>query len=100
MPPGVKRLAIAMQLDAHAIGEFDPVGKAMARHRDHDRDIGAERAFDQIAKTLALALLAPEAVDDQQVGALIDRAGDLLAGVEQLADIEPASRRAGAEALE
>ena len=33
----------------------------------------------------------PEPVDDHEVGALVDRAGDLRAGVQQLADIQPAS---------
>jgi len=59
-PPRPQRLALAAQLDAHAVGEPDPVGEAMAGHRDHDRNIRAQRALDQIGKALSLALLPSE----------------------------------------
>lgn len=67
----------------------------MAGNGDHDRNIGAERPFDQIAKALALALLPSEAIDDEEIGALIDRTRNLASGVEQLPDIEPAAGRTG-----
>jgi hypothetical protein len=69
-PPGIERFTVATQLDAHAIGEFDPLGEAVARHRDHDGNIGTQRALDQIGQTFALALLTAEPVDDEDVGAL------------------------------
>ena len=59
----------------------------MAGHGNHDRNIGAQRTLDQIGKALSLALLPPEPVDDYEVRPPIDRAGDLLAGVQQLAEI-------------
>jgi hypothetical protein len=39
---------IAMQFDRHAVGEFDPVRKVVARHRDHDRNIIVERTLDEM----------------------------------------------------
>ena len=47
IPPAVQCFALAAQLDAHAVGEPDPVRKAVARHRDHHRDVGAQGALDQ-----------------------------------------------------
>ena len=71
-----------MQLDAHAVDELDPVREAVAGHRDHDRDIDAQGALDQVGKTLALALLLAEAVDDDDIGALVDLLGDLAGGLQ------------------
>src|SRR5437868_10834026 len=87
-PPAVERLAIAMQLHAHAIGKFDPFGEAMRRHRDDHRDVARERALDQISEPLALALLLAEPVDDDEIGALVDGVGYLRARIEQLSNIE------------
>ncbi len=42
----------------------------------------------------------PKRLTIRQIGSLIDRAGDPLAGTEQLADVEPAAGRAAAEVLE
>ena|SRR5260370_41403459 len=61
--------------------------------------ISALSALDQVGQALALTFLPSEPVDDHEVGALIDRVGDLGAGVEQLADIQPAAGRAGPEVL-
>src|SRR5262249_24066732 len=100
VPPGFQGRAIAVQLDAHAVGEFDPIGKAMAGDCDHDRNVGAERSFDQVGKALAFTLLTSESVDDDEIGTLFDRACNLAAGVKQLPDIEPATGRTGPEILE
>jgi hypothetical protein len=42
-----------------------------------------------VRKALSLALPPPEPVDDHEVGSLIDRAGDLGAGIQKLADGRP-----------
>jgi hypothetical protein len=39
-PPRAQRFMAAAQFDAHAVGEFDPVGEPVTRHRDHDRNVG------------------------------------------------------------
>ena len=67
IPPCLERGAVAVQLDAHTVGELDPVLKMLARYRDHHRNVGAERAFDQVGETLAVALPLSEAVDDEEV---------------------------------
>ncbi len=72
----------------------------MARHGDDHRDIGAQGALDQKRKAFSLALLPSEPVDDHEIRALIDRAGDLRTCIQQLGDIQSASRRARAEVLE
>src|ERR1019366_10518151 len=66
---------------------------------DDGWNIRAEGALDQKREALALALLPSERVDDHEVGALIDGACDPGAGIEQLADVQPAAGRAGAEIL-
>ena len=87
IPPRIQRPTVAAQFHAHAVGEPDPVREAMAGHGDHDRDIGTQGALDQIGKAFALALLPSEPVHDHQICPLIDGAGDLRPGIQQLADI-------------
>jgi hypothetical protein len=81
IPPRLKRGAVAPQFHAHAVGEPDLVREAMARYRDHHRNISVERAFDQIGETLAIALPLSEAVDDEKVGTGCERVGDTGARV-------------------
>src|SRR5665213_370425 len=74
-PPGFQRLAAAGKLHAHAIGEFDPIGEAGARDRDHHGNIGTQRPFDHAKQSLAVALALAEPVDDHEVRARLHRAG-------------------------
>src|SRR5262245_15937212 len=72
----------------------------MAGYRDHDRNIRIKGLGNEVGETLALAFLPAEAVDDHDVGSLVDRACNTLAGIEQTADVEPTSARTRAEVLE
>ena len=47
LPPRIQRLAVAAELHAHAAGEPDPVGEAIARHGDDHGDVRAQCAPDQ-----------------------------------------------------
>src|SRR6185437_9322903 len=94
-PPRIQRFLVAMQFDGHAAGEFDPVCKMVARHCDHDRNIGAERARDQMNKALALALLPAKTVDDQDVRTFVEDSCDPFTRARQLSEVEPAPRRIG-----
>ncbi len=48
----------------------------MARDRDHHGRTGFKRAFNQVAQAFAVALSLAKAVDDQEIGAGIERIGD------------------------
>ncbi len=96
-PPGIQRAAITGQSYTHSIRELDPIREIPAGHGDHDRNIGAQGALDQITKALARTLLLAKAVDDQDIGALIDRPRNSFAGIEQLIDVEATRRGAGTE---
>ena len=52
-----------------------------------------------MAQPLAVTLPLAEAIDDDDVGALLHRLGDALAGVLQPREIEPAARCGGIEVL-
>src|SRR6185312_3982491 len=83
-PPRIQRFPVAVQFDGHPAGEFDPVCKMVAWHRDHDRNIGAERALDQMDEALALALLPAKTVDDQDVRTFVEDSCDPFTGARQL----------------
>src|SRR5262249_14379519 len=85
-PPRIQRTAIASKLHAHAAGEFDPIGKATVRDRDHDGNVGLQRALDQIGQAFSLTLPLAEAVDDQEVGSRVERVRDASACVLEPAD--------------
>jgi len=58
-----------------------------------------ERAFDQVAETLAVAFPLAEAVDDEKVGTGLERLGDTGARVLKPCEVEPAAARASVEIL-
>lgn len=82
-------MALAAELDAHAAGKVDPVGEMVLADRDHHRNIGIERALDQVEQALATALALAEAVDDDEIGAVRQRVRDPLARVLQPRKVEP-----------
>src|SRR5262249_38980400 len=75
-PPRLQRATFAGELHAHAAGIFDPFGEALLRDRDDDGNVGTQCALDQEGEPLAVALALAEAVDDQKVGASLQRIGD------------------------
>src|SRR5215472_4721840 len=87
VPPRLERSALAGELHAHAAGIFDPFVEALLRDSDDDGNVGAESALDQEGKPLAVALALAEAVDDQKVGAGIERLANPRTDVLQPAHI-------------
>jgi hypothetical protein len=67
----------------------------VARNCDDHRDVGSERALDQIAQALAISFSLAEPVDNQQIGTGLQCAGDPGARILKPADIQPTSAGGG-----
>ena len=99
MPPRIQRAAVAVEMHGHAFRERVPVCETRLWHGDNNGNVRAQRALDQIGQAFAVAFLAAEAVDDDEVGAHVDRGGHVGTGGEQLAEIEFAASRASGTAM-
>src|SRR5215475_10163746 len=90
-PPCIECGAVAGELHAHTISEFNPFGEAIIRDGDDHGNVGVKCAFDQKSKTLAVALALAESVDNQEVSTPVQRLGDPGAYVLEPSDIKPAA---------